>query len=118
MCGALVDPADERNHRLCRVANGVANKERPKADAAGGRVGLAETTSLSVLPPIGGQRKRVESQSNATREVNVRPGSAASKPTETERVEAWRGSNRVRYNKRERERMRLKRAGFVGIAYG
>jgi carbonic anhydrase/acetyltransferase-like protein (isoleucine patch superfamily) len=30
----------------------------------------------------------------------------------------WQRDNRERYNKRMREYMRLKRAGFIGIAYG
>jgi hypothetical protein len=30
----------------------------------------------------------------------------------------WQQENRERYNKRLREYMRLKRAGFIGIAYG
>jgi hypothetical protein len=37
---------------------------------------------------------------------------------ESVRVKDWRGKNRDRYNERERKRMRLKRAGFIGIAYG
>jgi hypothetical protein len=44
---------------------------------------------------------------------------AASRPTsESERVKKWREANRGRYNERERARMRRKRSGFIGIAYG
>jgi hypothetical protein len=43
----------------------------------------------------------------------------ANKPKpESVRVSKWREANRERYNERERKRMRLKRAGFIGIAYG
>lgn len=70
------------------VANSRSEQVKPKADAAG--CGL----------------------------LRVNGADAASRPTESQRVKAWREKNRDRYNERERERMRLKRSGFIGIPYG
>jgi hypothetical protein len=44
--------------------------------------------------------------------------SVANKSLDGMRVELWREANRERYNKRQRELMRKRRAGFIGIAYG
>lgn len=92
VCGSLVEPSDEKHHRLCvankpvaNVANSVANKERPKADVAvGGSCGGRTPASANAASRSDGKR-----------------------------VEKWRESNRARYNERQRELMRKRRAGGI-----
>jgi hypothetical protein len=50
--------------------------------------------------------------------ANTEPVANAVANKESQRVAKWRESNRDRYNERERERMKRKRAGFIGVAYG
>jgi hypothetical protein len=75
----------------------VANKNQPKAPKSRSCSGL--------------DRKEAETPA-------MDRNGAANRLTESARVENWRGPNRKRYNDRQRELMRLKRAGFIGIAYG
>lgn len=90
-CGALHSEDDRAKHRGCRATNtkavankAVANKVVPKADA-------------SAKPPQRAGRL-------ATEDAASRPNS------EAKRVEKWRGANRERYNARQRELMKAKRA--------
>jgi hypothetical protein len=55
---------------------------------------------------------------NKAKPVANSAGNGVANKSESARVQKWREKNRGRYNERERERMRLKRAGFIGIAYG
>jgi hypothetical protein len=88
------------NKSVANSVTAVANKVKPKADAAG-------------PCPLLVRREHA--------------GSAASRPqSEAARVEVWRDGNRARYNERQAIRMRERRAeekrqreaGFIGVAYG
>lgn len=97
-CAQNYEPGDEKNHRVCVATKPVATRKvvatqrKPKAD-------IADVGARIHRPPTG------ERQANA-----------ASKPTESERVEKWRKANREKYNKRMREYRAARRS--LGIPYG